>query len=270
VACGFWNPAGLSGLRGLQVEDQYTLLAYGQELNYLGVANSFRDHFAYGLSFLYYTAGGDLEARQGPSIDPDSLFGDLEMTLIASVAFPIDRRWSSGLSAKLFLQSLGSYTSGLGFGSDVGIQYRWSPSTTLGFVVQDIYSSLTYNSSMSSTSVAPEQLIPPTLRVGVAHHQEDLKLKANGDLEWSSDLGLRPRVGVEWRAAGSLALRGGAWAGNLTGGASGGSLAVHFTAGVGLLLRMNGDLLEFDYSMLEDRLSPGAILHQASIVGKFL
>jgi len=45
VACGFWNPAGLTGLRGLQVEDQYTLLALNQQLNYLAFANSLRDKF---------------------------------------------------------------------------------------------------------------------------------------------------------------------------------------------------------------------------------
>jgi hypothetical protein len=270
VACGFWNPAGLTGLRGLQVEDQYTLLALNQQLNYLAFANSFRDKFFYGVSWIYYSAGNDLEARTGPSLNPDSIFSDTEMTFIGSIAFRFDPRWAMGLNIKVFNQSIGSFSSAVGFGEDLGLQYRVSRDTTLGFVIQDIYSSLTFNSPTSSSTSDPQQIIPTTFKVGIADHEEQWNLKGTGDLDWSQDLGFEPHLGLEWRPLTAMALRGGVWAENLTAGASGGVPLVYFTAGVAILVPVGTDLIEVDYSMLEDRIDAGALINQIAVTGKFL
>jgi hypothetical protein len=270
VACGFWNPAGLTGLRGFQVEDQYTLLSLNQQLNYLGLANSFRDKFFYGVSWIYYSAGNDIEARTGPSLTPDSIFADSEMTFIASLALRLDPRWALGLNIKILTQSIGSFSSALGFGEDLGLQYRLTKDTTLGFVVQDIYTSLTYNSPTDSSSTDPEQIVPTTFKLGIAHHEEDWNLKGTCDLNWSQDLGLEPHLGAEWRPLPAIALRGGVWAGNLTAGVSGGVGVFYFTTGVAVLVPVDANLMEFDYSMLEDRINPGALINQIAITGKFL
>ncbi|HEY5038711.1 MAG TPA: hypothetical protein VIJ93_06540, partial [bacterium] len=94
VACGFWNPAGLSALKGFQTEYQYTFLSLGQYLNFFSVANAFRDKFFYGFSAFFYSAGYDLEARTSPTLTPDSLFGDTEITFLTSLAFRLSPRWS--------------------------------------------------------------------------------------------------------------------------------------------------------------------------------
>ncbi len=270
VACGFWNPAGLTGLRGLQVEDQYTLLALNQQLNYLAFANNFRDKFFYGFSWIYYSAGNDIEARSGPSLTPDSIFSDTEMSFIGSIAFRFDPRWALGLNIKVLNQSIGSYSSAVGFGEDIGLQYRVTRDTTLGFVIQDIYSSLTFNSSTSSSSNDPQQIIPTTFKVGIADHEEQWNLKGTGDLDWSQDLGLEPHFGLEWRPLTALAIRGGIWAENLTAGASGGAPLVYFTTGVAILVPVGSDLIEMDYSMMEDRIDAGAFINQIAVTGKFL
>jgi hypothetical protein len=270
VACGFWNPAGLTGLRGLQVEDQYTLLALNQQLNYLAFANSFRDRFFYGVSWIYYSAGNDIEARTGPSLNPDSIFSDTEMTFIGSIAFRFDPRWAMGLNIKVFNQSIGSFSSAVGFGEDLGLQYRVSRDTTLGFVIQDIYSSLTFNSPTSSSTSDPQQIIPTTFKVGIADHEEQWNLKGTGDLDWSQDLGFEPHLGLEWRPLTAMALRGGVWAENITAGASGGVPLVYFTAGVAILVPVGSDLIEVDYSMMEDRIDAGALINQIAVTGKFL
>jgi len=270
VACGFWNPAGLTALRGFQVEDQYTLLSLNQQLNYLGLANNFRDKFFYGVSWIYYSAGNDIEARTGPSLTPDSVFSDSEMTFIASMAFRLDPRWALGLNFKALTQSIGSFSSAFGFGEDIGFQYRLSRDTTLGFVIQDIYTSMTYNSPTAASSTDPEQIVPTTFKFGMAHHQEDLNLKAASDLDWSQDLGFEPHLGLEWRPLPAIALRGGIWAENILAGAAGGSLLVYFTTGVAVLVPVENNLIEFDYSMLEDRINPGALINQIAITGKFL
>lgn len=270
VANGYWNPAGLTGLRGFQVEDQYTLLSLNQQLNYLGLANNFRDKFFYGLSWIYYSAGNDLEARTGPSLNPDSIFSDLEMTFIVSLAIRLDPRWALGLNLKILTQNLGSFSSGVGFGQDLGLQYRISNNTTFGLMVEDIYTSLTYNSSTSSSSTDPGQIRPTTFKVGIADHEEQWNLKGAADLGWSQDLGLEPHMGLEWRPLDGLALRGGIWAENLTAGAGGGAPLVYLTTGVALLLPIQGNLLEFDYSIIPDRIDAGAIINQIDITGKFL
>ena len=264
-ACGFWNPAGLSGLRGFQVEDQYTLLPLGQQLNYFTLANGFRDYVFYGISSFIYSAGGDIEARVGPTLTPDSIFSDLEMTYLFSLAFRLSPRWSIGGNIKVMTQNFNSY-SGFGFGEDLGLQYRITQFTTFGLMVQDPFTFFNYDNST-------ETIVPITIKAGVAHHEAQLDAKLNFDLEWSADLGFRPRLGVEWRPAEVLALRAGCWAGNLTGGASGGSVSFYPTAGFGVMVPLGSSsdgLLEFNYTILTDQIVSGGLLHQIEVTGKFL
>jgi len=264
-ACGYWNPAGLSGLRGFQIQDQYTLLPLGQQLNYFTLANGFRDFFFYGISSFIYSAGGNLEARVGPSLAPDSLFSDLEMTYLVSVAFRLSPRWSIGGNVKILIQDFDNY-SGFGFGEDLGLQYRLTQYTTLGLMIQDPFTLFNYDNST-------ENIVPITVKAGVAHHDVQLDAKLNFDLEWSADLGFRPRLGAEWRPVEVLALRGGCWAGNIINGAPGGALSINPTAGFGVLVPLgpSGDgLLEFNYTLLMDRVVTGGLLHQVEIAGKFL
>ncbi len=264
-ACGFWNPAGLSGLRGFQVESQYTFLSQNQLLSYLAFANGFRDRLFYGLTVFYYSAGNDIEARSGPTFNPDSVFGDTEMTFMPSLAFRLSPRWSIGGSLKIQFQDFSTF-SGFGIGEDLGLQYRVTNSTTLGLMIQDPLSVFNYSNSSQA-------VVPPTFKAGIAGHDESLSAKAHFDLEWSPDLGLRPRLGLEWRPAEVLALRAGCWAGNLTSGGSGDGVSVNPTAGFGLLLPVgeSGDsLLEFGYTILQDRITAGGWLHQIALTGKFL
>lgn len=264
-ACGFWNPAGLSGLRGFQIEDQYTLLPLGQQLNYFTLANGFRDFFFYGISSFIYSAGGNIEARVGPSLTPDSVFGDLEMTYLVSVAFRLSPRWSIGGNIKIETQNFDNY-NGFGFGEDLGLQYRLTQYTTLGLMIQDPFTIFNYDNST-------ENIVPITVKAGVAQHDEQLNAKLNCELDWSADLGFQPRLGIEWRPMEVLALRGGCWAGDITGGISGGTFSLNPTAGFGILAPLGsaGDgLLEFDYTLLMDRIVSGGLLHQIAITGKFL
>lgn len=262
VANGYWNPAGLSGLRGFQVEDQFTLLSLGQQLNYVAFANGYRDIFFYGLSCFFYSAGGDIEARTGPSLEPDSVFGDTELTFLASIAIKLDPRWSLGWTIKVLTQSFDSF-NGFGLGEDLGLQCRITKYTTLGLMIQDPLTFFSYDNSITD-------FIPPTFKAGIAHHDEVLNAKIHFDLNWSPDLGLEPHLGVEWRPTDVLALRAGCWSENLTAGTSGGAVLVNPTAGFGIFVPMGDNQLELDYVILTDRVDSGNFLHQISITGKFL
>ncbi|HJT24005.1 MAG TPA: hypothetical protein VJ873_05480, partial [bacterium] len=212
-----------------------------------------------------YSAGSNIEARVGPSLVPDSVFSDLEMTYLVSVAFRLSSRWSIGGNIKIMTQNFDNY-SGFGFGEDLGLQYRITQYTTLGFMVEDPFTIFDYDNST-------ENIVPITLKAGVSHHDAQLDAKFNFDLEWSADLGLRPRAGVEWKPVEVLALRGGCWVGNITGGASGGAISLNPTAGFGVLVPFgsSGDgLLELNYTLLTDRVISGGLLHQIEVTGKFL
>lgn len=261
VANSFWNPAGLSGLTGFQVQAQDDFLSLNQEMWYGALANQFRDKFFYGLSWILYSAGGDLEARSGPSLEPDSVFGDTEMTFLLTFAFRLDRQWCLGFNAKVFTQSLNTF-SGFGAGEDLGMQFRPNKNDTFGFVVQDPLSFFSYSNDDSV-------LFPIALKAGVSHDAEDMNARGEFDLDWSSNLGLEPHLGLEWKPLDALALRGGCWMGNLTAGAAGGSLYVYFSGGVGLFVPMNDVLMEFDYSFIQDRIVPGALTNQVAITGRF-
>lgn len=259
-ACGFWNPAGLSGLRGFQIETQGTVMPQGQLFHYLAFANGYRGSFFYGLSLFYYSAGYDLEARTSPTVSPDSLFGDTEFTGLISLAVRLDPRWSIGWNVRLLTQSFNNY-NGIGFGGDLGIQYRLGRKTTLGFMGSTTF--FTYDNSSST-------FVPPIVKVGIAQHDESLSAKLNFDLEWSSDLGLRPRLGLEWRPTEILALRGGCWMGGLTSGAAGDSVSANPTGGFGMLIPVGSSgesLLELDYALLS---TSQGLLHQIDLTGKFL
>ena len=262
AANGYWNPAGLSGLRGFQVEDQYTLLSLGQGLNYVGFANGYRDIIFYGLSCFYYSAGGDIEARTGPSLVPDSVFGDTELTFLLSIAFKLDPRWSLGWNIKTLTQSFNG-VNGFGLGEDLGLQFRVTKTTTIGLMIQDPLTFFGYDNSITD-------FIPPTFKAGITHHDEALNTKVHFDLDWSPDLGLEPHLGVEWHPLEALALRAGCWAENLTAGAPGGAVLVNPTAGVGIYVPMGDSQVEFDYVILTDRVDQGNFLHQISVTGKFL
>jgi hypothetical protein len=252
----------LSGLRGFQFETQHTFLSLGQELDYLSLANGMRDIFFYGLTGIVYSAGGDIEARVGPSLAPDSIFGDTEFAFLLSMAMRLDPRWSIGWNLKVMTQNFNNY-SGYGLGEDLGLQYRITRFTTLGLMIQDPFTFFSYDNNTSN-------IVPLTLRAGIAHHDESLSAKLDGDLEWSVDLGFRPHLGAEWRPAEVLALRAGFWAGNISGGVSGGSLSFNPTAGIGFLIPMGDSLLELDYTLMTDRIDSGALLHQIDLTGKFL
>ncbi len=272
-SCGFWNPAGLTGIKNIEVEAQNSFLSLNQTLDYFSIGANLQDKIYCGLTLLAYSAGNDLEARSGPSLNPDSAFGDSEIAGLVSGAFRLSPRWSAGFNLKLLLNSLGSIQNagGTGFGFDLGLQYRVDNDTTLGLAAQDPYTVFTYQNSITT-------VIPMTLRCGVNRWVESLQGTGAFDLEWSQDLGFRPRLGLEWFPFEILALRGGAWLGDLTSTGTGAQPNLNLTCGVGFIIPLHSSMLVrnsesdqilIDYSLLPDPQVTGAVLQQIAVSGKF-
>jgi hypothetical protein len=273
-ACGFWNPAGLTGIKNFQIEAQNTFLSLNQSLDYFSFGANLQDTVYCGFSLLVYSAGNDLEARKGPSMNPDSTFGDSEITGMLSGGFRLSPRWSGGFSLKLLLNSMGNIqnANGTGFGFDVGVQYRIDNETTFGLTAQDPYTVYTYQDSTTT-------VIPTTVRWGVNRRENDLRGNWAFDLEWSQDLGLRPRLGAEWFPFDVLALRTGVWVGDLTVGNGQAQPSVNLTCGFGLYIPLKrsmipgrpwGDQFVIDYSLIPDPQQSGAVLNQITATAKFM
>ncbi len=226
-------------------------------MNNLFLATQFARRFFCGLTFLYYSAGGDLEARQGPSLGPDGIFGDTEMAFYLSLAGKLDPRWSLGGNLKFFVNKL-AIVSATGVGGDLGLQCRLSPETTLGFMARDIYSSIGYSNTNGANEV-----LPLVLRAGLSHLDPPSGVRGEVDMEWNGNTGLKPRLGLEWGPSQEVVLRGGAWWEPGTGFAD-------FSVGLGFKVPAEGSGAELDYTLSGDRWAGGGILHQMSVKGTFL
>jgi len=254
----FWNPSELISVQGTQVALEHTVLSLNRALEALSVSANYQDRYYLGLTVLDYSDGNDLEARSEPTLNPDAVFSDTNMAFLATAAFHLDREWDFGFNVKVLIQNYGlaDLPTGFGLGEDLGIQFRPSPATTIGFVVQDPLSNFLY-------SDGTDAFFPATLRGGLAQEFLDLHLRADLDLEWQTALGLAPHLGLEWKPVDSIALRAGYWI-QVNSGEDG------FGAGIGILIPEPRERMEFDYTILPDRLSAGQILQQLSLSVNFL
>ncbi len=254
----FWNPAELISVQGTQAAVEHTVLSLNRALEALSVSANYQDRYYLGLTVLDYSDGNDLEARSEPTLNPDAVFSDTNLAFLATAAFHLDREWDFGFNVKVLIQNygLGGLPTGFGLGEDLGLQYRPSPATTIGFVVQDPLSNFLY-------SDGTDAFFPATLRGGVAEEFSDLHLRADVDLEWQTALGLEPHAGLEWKPVDAIALRAGYWI-QINSGEDG------FGTGIGILIPQPGERMEFDYTILPDRLSAGQLLQQMTLAVNFL
>lgn len=253
----FWNPAGITKVQGTEVEMEDTTLSLNRSLFGLSFNANYENLYYMGLTGLYYSDGNDLEARSEPTVNPDSVFSDLNLAFLATAAFNLSPDWDLGFNLKVFVQSYGlsSLPAGFGIGEDLGVQYHPSAETTLGFVAQDPFSDFLY-------SDGTDAIFPQTLRWGVAQTFSGLHLTGDLDLEWQFALGLEPHAGLEWKPLDAIAFRGGYWV-ELNSGQDG------FGAGVGVFIPTGGSRMEFDYTLLPDRLTPGQLNQQITLTGNF-
>ncbi|HVM31888.1 MAG TPA: hypothetical protein VMU88_02045 [bacterium] len=253
----FFNPAGLVALPNTQVEFARSLLSLNRVMDYFAVGSNYEKAYYFGLALTDYSAGNDLQARSGPSADPDSVFSDLNLNLMTTIAFPLAPDLDFGFNLKLFLQAytLADLPTGFGLGEDLGFQVHPDADTVWGLTIKDPLSDFLY-------SDGTEHFFPRGFRVGFSRRWADGRVKWDLDLEWRSDLGWVPHGGLEWRPARAIALRGGAWSG-LDSGEWG------WGAGVGIFLGVAGAVGELDYTLSPDRLDADGLLQQISLVGNF-
>ncbi len=244
------NPAILTGVRTFQFYTQYAFLTEDRTLAYLGLGNRLeKSPLSYAISWAYFSAGGDLEARLGPSAAPLYTFSDSQMAFLVTTAYRLNETWAVGTSVKVFTHWLDT-DMGWGLGTDLGLTYRVSGNTRIGVSAQDLLSAVRFSNSDSGR-------IPPTFKAGVSHLFYGPQVIATLDLSQASDLGFEPCGGLEWRVKSGIALRVG-WGQDLLRG------------GFGLTSRGSRTAQEFNYVVSQDALVDGALLHRVSLGLRFL
>lgn len=239
ASAGYYNPAGLAGLTGSEVEFMHAsqfenLYTY----DYLSYVQKLPNGLAGGITALY-TRVGDipltrLENPNAPLNDTDNRVvvskttSDNELALMASVGKLAQNGWKMGGTAKLLYKSVAD-ESAYGLGFDIGVGRQIGRKLNVGAAARDI------TTSVLAWSTGRTEAILPSIIVGGAWGTDISALNARvtvvadldghfetrGDAEQVSagPLSVEPRAGLEYEISNTVALRGGVSGSNWTAGA---------------------------------------------------
>jgi len=178
----YWNPAGLSYIRGRQIQFMHAE-TFGSLLNhdYIGyAANNGRQYGlnAYG-AYLYYLGGGGIKITAFDStanwpyvVREDNHF---DIMLGGSLAGRFRDRFAYGVTAKIIYRDIAVETA-FGLGLDAGVIYTITPELTAALVVTDVTSTfLAYSNDNTET-------IFPAVKPGLSYRwmYRDISVLASG------------------------------------------------------------------------------------------
>jgi hypothetical protein len=179
VTSTWWNPAGLSGIEGIQVS--FTHNQWFQDITV--------EHFSSALSFGKNTLGltlamgkvPDIQKREGPSDNPIALFDAHDVVCSFSFARSIKEGFALGFSAKWLYEKIDiNSASGLGF--DMGGIYSPLGNLNFGLAVLNFGQKMKFEKEKFS--------LPTLYKVGVTYLVE--KKDLNSDFVFDLDL-VKPR-----------------------------------------------------------------------------
>lgn len=205
VYATYWNPAGLVQLKTLQIGSMYTVMSLDRKFNYLSFAVPVNESLSFGLSLLDYRVDG-IEIRDGSEIFLGT-FKNSEDVLTFSIGIGLTKWFYIGGNLKYFFQKLLN-DSATGYGFDAGALLKLSRFISIGFVVQDIDSSIRWD-----TASDREDRFPMHIRGGIALKFWSDRLLISTDVA-STESGnqFNSRIlhaGVEIWPTGFMAMRGG-------------------------------------------------------------
>ena len=173
----FWNPAGLSLLKGVEVNSMYA------DLYATGIAHGF---LGLGLPVGRWGSRGLSWSRIGFD-DYELSYGEDHFLLSYAVRLPYDV--SLGLSAKLLRTDAAyegmSFGGAHGWGLDIGVLYRSFEGVSVGLALKDVGDTdVTYDTGSSTT------VLEQSLSLGAAYRLTDRLLLAGGlddRLHWGGE-----------------------------------------------------------------------------------
>lgn len=205
----WWNPAGLSQVKNMQLGAMQTSL-FGMAIPYQWLSAALPvDKYAVGLSYT--------------GLDASAAFGDFpyrEQSFAATAAGELTvggHLLKAGVNLKYNTLVGGTEATGTdekGIGLDVGILWQSYPFSA-GVAVRDLYTKLSGTLSVDGEEEPTETHLAPSLVVGAAYRA--------GKTLWAvdvSELATSPKVhiGVEYQVNNAISVRGGYTGGSFSGG----------------------------------------------------
>jgi hypothetical protein len=199
---GFWNPAGLSRLEGLQLNGTHNQSFEGIRQEYFAASKHFSDA-TIGLSF---GAVYNSDPLLGTDLAGDSTgtFGYYELVTTAGFGFRASKMLDLGVAAEMINAKIEEFTA-TGFGLNLGARYFPGPKNlSVGLSVRHLGPGITLDSKSSA--------LPTTVQGGISV----IRPAGTGDVTLSADLArtrgdsrLHALFGAEWNQRGFLTLQGG-------------------------------------------------------------
>lgn len=256
ATASYWNPAGLSLVRELQISAAYTALSLGREYSFAGIAVPLGAWGTMGANWMNFGVK-NIDGRDQIGL-PTGTFSNNEQALLLTYGVQLLPGLAVGGGIKLLRHTLAA-NSAYGYGYDAGLLLTPAPFFALGANIQNLQTHLAWNTPGRTRELFPQvarlglQLRPvPFLRLSADY---EISSQANG--KWlASDV-----EGGEWRSGGELwmgkvlALRAGM---NRNNPAYGASLAVP----------TGNSAFQIDYSFANDAIDAFAT-HRVSVVLKF-
>ena len=231
ASASYWNPAGLHIVNRYQFEFMGARLPHDRSFNFFAASIPIRKHLTFGM----YWSGlsiSSIEGRTSNSDIPDFTFNNSQNLISAAFGFGVTHYLSVGAAVKMFRNGLHTESS-TGAGFDASAQFEPHYRFIIGFLVQNI-------TAQYSWQAGDSEKIPVTLKLGTAWKLMD-NVTAVADIEKTSKLKPRFRIGAEVYPVGNLPVRIGFNENQIAGG-------VGFGFDVG---RHN---LEINYAYLNDRI----------------
>jgi len=207
----YWNPGGLTQLNSRQIGSMYAVMSADRRHSFLNYGQPLSKNWALGINWLGFGID-DIERRDSSGNLIEKL-KDSENSYYFSLA----KRYNSSLSLGANLKTLTHQLAGKGangFGFDIGALLKAKNNLSLGFILQDIGSSLKWN-----TESKHKDEVPLNIRIGGALRLFEEKLLLACDLEKNETQSIKLHLGGEYLITKALVLRAGYDDGELTAGA---------------------------------------------------
>ena len=247
ATAAYWNPAGLGQLKNPQLGAMYSVMSLDRTHNFVSYVQPISSIGTFAVSWINFGVS-KIDGRDSYG-NPTGEFSDSEMAFMLSYGKSFADIFHIGGSAKYLVHSLADNKAS-GFGFDVGALVKISDVISLGAVIQDIGSSITWD-----TFSEHEDTFPTQIRLGAAVSPKLIPIKLAGEIEKTSEQEAKYHAGVEYWLLKMLAVRGGYSSKGLTAGGS-----VKVPAG---MLK-----LQADYAFATDKLD-GEAVHKISLMMEF-